>query len=511
MHTPPPFFSARPGRAIFEAMLGGVILWGTLLLLQNHVSPFILQVGISLLIGLGCILLCVLRLQLPQGSRRQQGIFEVTIAALLSLGLSGMELACIFVLLHGPTVNTLWRESARPWQLAAIALSVEVSAFIILRIAVRLWQHWNQLRRTHLLWSLTHAHVIVMILTAGLLIVVLEALVIYSTSDSFLIVSTTFGLLVLGILALVLVVPPSTLVSYTVVRHTTERLQTLALGTSALRSGNYAIRVPVVGEDEVAQLQSDFNAMAAELERARHELQEGRDRVASLLQARRELVANVSHELRTPVSTLRGYLETALDHWDNGPLPTFQHDLQVMEHEVIHLQALIEDLFTLARADVGKLTLHCQPTDIGALAQGIVKAAAPLAWRMSKIEVVADTPGELPSVLVDPGRMEQILQNLIHNAVRHTSPGGIVAISVKAEPGAVILRVKDTGEGIPSEDLPHIWERFYQTESTHMHGGTGLGLALVKEWVEAMGGTVDVASVLGEGSCFSMHLPIIQH
>jgi len=167
--------------------------------------------------------------------------------------------------------------------------------------------------------------------------------------------------------------------------------------------------------------------------------------------------------------------------------------------------------FTLARVDVGRLTLQRQLTDIGALAQGIVKAAAPLAWRTSKIEVVVDTPVELPSVLVDPGRMEQILQNLIHNAVRHISPGGIVAISVKAEPGAVILQAKDTGEGIAAGDLPRIWERFYQTGSTRIHDGTGLGLALVKEWVEAMEGTVDVVSVLGEGSCFNIRLPIIQH
>jgi signal transduction histidine kinase len=509
MRWPLPFYSARPGRAISEALLVGVILWGTLLVLQNQVSPFLLQVGLSLLIGLCCALVCALRLQLSQGFQQGRSTFEVTIATLLSLGLSGMELACIFVLLHGSTVSAPWREGTRPWQLAAIALAADWSVFIIARVTIRLWRRWSQLRSKHLLWALTHAHATGLVLAAGLLIVVLETLVVYRTSDSFLIVSSSLGLLILGIVALVLIVPPSALVSYTVVRRTTERLQTLAAGTSALRNGNYAMRIPVVGEDEVAQLQSDFNAMAAELERARRELQEERDRVASLLQARRELIANVSHELRTPVTTLRGYLETTLEHWNRGSQATSQQDLQVMEHEVIHLQALVEDLFTLARADVGRLTLQCQPTDVGALVRGIVEAAAPLAWRASKIEVVADTPGELPAALVDPGRMEQVLQNLIHNAVRHTSPGGIVAVMVKAEPQAVILQVKDTGEGIAPEELPHIWERFYQTESarTRMHGGTGLGLALVKEWIEAMGGTVAVTSVLGNGSCFSLRLP----
>ena len=120
--------------------------------------------------------------------------------------------------------------------------------------------------------------------------------------------------------------------------------------------------------------------------------------------------------------------------------------------------------------------------------------------------MVAEVPCELPSVLVDGNRLEQVLQNLLHNAVRHTSPGGIIAVVVIVEPEMIVLQVKDTGEGIAPNDLPRIWERFYQTESARVGNGTGLGLALVKEWVEAMGGTVSVESVVGEGSCFNIHL-----
>jgi signal transduction histidine kinase len=128
---------------------------------------------------------------------------------------------------------------------------------------------------------------------------------------------------------------------------------------------------------------------------------------------------------------------------------------------------------------------------------------------MSKIDVVAEVPSEPPDIFVDVNRLEQVIQNLIHNAVRHTSPGGIVAIQVKEEPEAVLILVKDTGEGILPGNLPHIWERFYQTESsrTRTDSGAGLGLALVKEWIEEMGGTVSVESTVGEGSCFTLHLP----
>ena len=180
-----------------------------------------------------------------------------------------------------------------------------------------------------------------------------------------------------------------------------------------------------------------------------------------------------------------------------------------MEYEVKRLQALIEDLFIVARDDLGRLTLRPEPTDVGGLIRRIVETASPIVWRASKVAVVAELPPELPPVLVDANRLEQALQNLLHNAVRHTSPGGIIALGANVTPETVILQMKDTGEGIAPEELPHIWERFYQTERGRMHtnSGAGLGLALVKEWVEQMGGTVAVESVIGEGSCFSICLP----
>jgi signal transduction histidine kinase len=180
-----------------------------------------------------------------------------------------------------------------------------------------------------------------------------------------------------------------------------------------------------------------------------------------------------------------------------------------MEDETIHLQVRVEDLFTLARADVGRLTLKIEPTDVGAVIREIVDVRAPLAWRSSRIDVVAEIPETLPLVLADARRLEQALQNLLHNGIRHTAPGGIVAVVVAIEESSVLIHVKDTGEGIAAKDLQHIWERFYQTDSarTRTGGGSGLGLALVKEWIEGMDGKVAVESVLGEGSCFTLCIP----
>lgn len=228
-----------------------------------------------------------------------------------------------------------------------------------------------------------------------------------------------------------IVLLPAALVSFVVARGVTRRIESLAAATSRLRSGDYSSRVAVTGADEIAHLQTDFNAMAADLDRARRDLRAERDTVAALLRARQELIASVSHELRTPVATLRGYLESTRTHWHDGPPPTLRQDVAVMEREAIRLQTLIDDLFTLARADVARLELRCTPTDVGALARRSVEAVAPLAWQSGKVEVVARVAPDLPLALADAGRLEQVLRNLLQNAVRHTPPGGIVAVAVR--------------------------------------------------------------------------------
>lgn len=504
------FFSVSLVRAMGEMLLLGIVLVGILLLLSferfsSEYTSNLSRLNIYAIVDPICLCWCAIRWRWGEGSWWWRRVFEAIIGVVLSAALAyGFSLLLMPILiLSGDTRYVLVG--------SMIVLALNSVGFYACRIGARLFLIWNRIRHRQLIWALTYAQVMVAAVGAACLIVAVDLyLIISGRGPSFILISTTIGLGMMSVVTLAAIVPPLALFSYLAMRRTISRLQMLTRATSSLRSGDYGVRVPVIGEDEVAQLQTDFNAMAIDLERAMHELQEERDTVTALLQSRRELIASVSHELRTPVATLRGYLETTLIHWDEVSPPTLHHDLRVMEDEVIQLQKLVEDLFTLARTEVGRLSLQCKPTDVRKIVQHIVDAGAPLVWQKNKIDLVADVPTVLPIVAVDPIRLEQALQNLLHNGVRHTPPGGIIALVVTNEHDMVGIQVKDTGEGIAPNDLLRIWERFYQVESAHtqMGGGAGLGLALVKEWVEAMGGTVTAESVLGEGSCFSIYLPL---
>jgi signal transduction histidine kinase len=473
-------------------------------------------------LGAVCALWCALRLRLPEDRWRTRLLHEGAAVLGVSLVLGAGLPALAFVVGWGDKLA----RSNLGLVGAALVLGTSGMIFAVLRVGVWLWHTWDRLRRRRMLWALTHAHLTVVV-AFTLLIAVLGGVQIISTMEDLpgrfpspdwvpafvdLLARTIFPLV--GVVVLLLIVllavllPPSAIFSYVVARRTTRRLESLAAAAAALREGDLSARVDVEGEDEVAQLQADFNAMAADLERATGEIQAERDRVVTLLQSRRDLIANVSHEMRTPVATLRGYLDSILK--DDDPVPDdLRPDLEVIAGEVERLQGLIDDLFTLSRAEVDGLALNVRPIDVGLLVRGRVEAMAPLAWRSDRVEVVAELPSDLPRALADPERLKQVLINLLRNGVRHTPPGGIVALLVAAEAEHVRIGVRDTGTGIAPEDLPHVWERFYRGAEARVkdHRGAGLGLALVKELTEAMGGTVEVESEIGQGSCFTLRLP----
>jgi signal transduction histidine kinase len=331
---------------------------------------------------------------------------------------------------------------------------------------------------------------------------------VFGTAIGRIVIATMLGInltLPVLLIAFLAVLPVALGVAYWLGGRLTRRLEQLAAATGSLASGNLARRVEPDGADEIGRLSADFNAMADRLAAREQALTVEKERAERLLQANRRLVANVSHELRTPLTTLRGYLE-ALEQTHGDRLPA--HDLRVIQGEIARLQALIDDLFTLARAEAQQLPLALAPTDATALVENMVARLAPLARRERQIELVARLAPDLPPVRADRARLEQVLLNLVQNAFRYTPPGGIVAIAGSADGDRVTLTVADTGLGIAAEELPLVWERFYRGDSSRARemGGAGLGLALVKELIEAMGGQVAASSEPGRGSQFSVTL-----
>jgi signal transduction histidine kinase len=440
--------------------------------------------------------------------------------------LSGVFIGALYGLLG--LAWWLWHASAvSPLVVVAAAVglaTLHALTYLGLRGALRLLRWWNGLRQQRLLWALTHDQLVVVLalmLLAGAVATIFAFGLSLANSGAPVLLSpdalvhqalslSLLGMLYLGFTAATLLgmLPLAVLLSYVLVRRIVRRVEMLARATDALRHGNYAARVAVVGQDEIARLQANFNAMAAELDRTLRELQTERDRTAGLLQAQRELVASVSHELRTPVATQRAYLDTILAQ-EAGLPAGISADLAVVERETQRLQRLIDDLFTLSRAEVGRLMLASQPLDLGAVAVRIVSTLAPLAWRSGRVDLSAQVAAAPALALADEGRFEQVLRNLVHNAIRHTPPGGLVVVAVAAEGASIRVQVSDTGSGIAPEDLLRIWNRFYRADSARAidQGGVGLGLALVKELTEAMGGSVEVASTVGAGSSFTIRLP----
>lgn len=405
-----------------------------------------------------------------------------------------------------------------------IILFITNFVFINFRVTFFLWRGWNRLRRQRLLWSFTHTQIIIILSAAlvGLVGLAVNTLIQNSQQgepfnglrvllfDVGIQVLPLFVATAVGTLALAFFFAlPLVFISYLLTRGTIGRLEDLVKGTTALRTGNLSARVAVSGEDEVAQLQENFNNMAADLERAVTDLEQERDRVAGLLRVQHELTAAVSHELRTPIATIQGYLQPIMARTAEISDPTIHHDLKIINRETARLQKLIDDLFALSRAEVDQLTLDIQPIDVAAVTQRMVDVWQPLSWRQQRVEVIHQPAPGTHVALVDGRRLEQILTNLVHNAVRHTPPGGIVAVAVQSKDDGVVIAVRDTGEGIAADVLALIWEPFYRgEENAHQPDSqTGLGLALVKTMTEAMKGNVRVTSQPGEGSCFEIWLP----
>ncbi|MEA4907147.1 MAG: HAMP domain-containing sensor histidine kinase [Anaerolineaceae bacterium] len=281
----------------------------------------------------------------------------------------------------------------------------------------------------------------------------------------------------------------------------TERIGMLMEASQELARGNLSVRVPVTGRDEMATLAQMFNQMASQLEETRRKQSE-------LDQLRRDLIAWVGHDLRTPLTSIRAILEALADGLVEDP-QTVQRYLLTAQKDIRSLSGLIDDLFDLAQMDAGGLHLDVHPGAIDDLISDTIESFSELAARQD-ITLEGSSDANTGLVPMDTPRIGRVLANLVSNSLYHTPPGGRVAITARRAAYDVQVCVCDSGDGIPPEDLPHVFERFYRGDKSRSRqtGGTGLGLAIAHGIITAHGGRIWVESTPGQGAQFSFVLPV---
>lgn len=285
----------------------------------------------------------------------------------------------------------------------------------------------------------------------------------------------------------------------------TRRLRRLTTEVTEFTGGDFAgdrpVRPAADPRDEIDQLRNACHLMAATIQRQLSTLQEN-DRL------RRELVTNISHDLRTPLATMEGYLETLLIKDDSLDPQTRRQYLEVTRRHAAHLGQLIQDLFELAMLDARRVTPVFEEFSLTELIQDVVQEFE-LQAREAKVELEMARPAEPATVCADISLIQRVLENLVGNALKYTPEGGRVSISVQPSTAGVGVSGADTGPGIAEEDLPHIFERFYQADPRDAggRGSTGLGLAIARRILELHGSEIVVVSERRRGTCFSFDLP----
>jgi len=270
-------------------------------------------------------------------------------------------------------------------------------------------------------------------------------------------------------------------------------LQQMTRASQRIAAGHYAERVEISGQDEIAQLGGQFNQMAAELEQVEA--------------MRRRLIGDVSHELRTPLTAIKGYMEGLMD----GVLPASAETYQQIHTEAERLSRLVDDLQELSRVEAGAFSLNFAPISLSSLMETTAKRLLPHLQQKNITLNLVLLP-ELPPLRVDGDRITQVLTNLGSNAIQYTPVGGVVTVSTALTGAEMCVSIADTGVGIPAENLPHIFDRFYRVDKSRSRqegGGSGIGLTIAKALVEAHGGKIWAGSAgVGQGSVFSFTLPL---
>lgn len=278
------------------------------------------------------------------------------------------------------------------------------------------------------------------------------------------------------------------------------RIDSLRLAARHVTSGDLSARVEVTGQDEMAELAMSFNSMIEQLEVAAAQRRE-------LDALRRDLFAWLGHDLQTPLASIQALVEALADGVVED-VEVRQRYLRTAQRDIQALSVLIDDLFQISRIDAGGIQLEVAPNSLADLISDTLERFAHQAAAMD-LELTGSVSEGIDPVMMDPQKIGRVLSNLIVNALRHTPSGGRVLVSTIKYPDHVAVAVRDTGEGIDSEDLPFVFDRFYRGDKSRNRatGGSGLGLTIAQGLVVAHGGRIQVESKPGEGTCVTFTLP----
>ncbi|MCC6612594.1 MAG: HAMP domain-containing histidine kinase [Anaerolineae bacterium] len=296
------------------------------------------------------------------------------------------------------------------------------------------------------------------------------------------------ALLVAGIAVTAAAVIVSWLVSQRIVRP----VRALAVASREIADGKYDRRIDVQGDDELGELTQSFNRMAQTL--------------AQTETMRRELLADVAHELKTPLATITGYMEGLQDNIVAPTAETFQ----LIHREASRLQRLVEDLQELSRAEAGQVSIHAETLDLAALVGGVSERLRPQ-FTEKELELTLVSIDDVVMAVVDRDRTEQVLVNLLGNALQYTPSGGQITVRLTHDLQSARIAIQDNGIGLSQEDTRHIFQRFYRVEKSRSRsgGGSGIGLTIARYFVEAQHGRIWAESQgPGQGSTFYVTLPI---
>jgi len=270
------------------------------------------------------------------------------------------------------------------------------------------------------------------------------------------------------------------------VRRAAAPVGDLIEASGRVEAGDFSARVREDGPREVRALARAFNSMSARLEEMESQ--------------RQSTLADVSHELRTPLTVIQGNVEALID----GVYPADAEHLEPILEQTRVMERLIEDLRTLSLAEAGRLTLHREPTDLGALLQEAAAGYRNQAEHAG-IQLTVTVAEDVPVLEVDPPRMREVIANLLTNALRHTPSGGRVDLAARLADNRVVVALRDTGSGMSPEDLGRIFDRFYRSPDSP---GSGLGLPIARDLVEAHGGAMTATSEVGLGTTVRFTLPL---